>query len=628
MSTLISDGTTDFRGGQDASKIPSSIPANAYYAGINVSTEKGILTPRWGFSKLPLTFPEGRISTGTSYSATYKNIFHGGKFQCIAPYTIGVEAYLVVVVSGIIFLINQNSYAATILDIIDGSHINEFADRINFASCGQFLVLFDYPAYPVIIDGLTARRADPDKFEVPISTQGTYNQNRLFIVNAGNEFTAGDATGNVATPEAPITFQEIELPASPFFGQIFQLPTNFLNEPITATTFLQVADTSTGIGPYLVGTKNAIYSFQTQQPRTLWTQGPFGSMFVYNAGIAGALSYVNINSDLFFMSNDGQVRSLSMSRHEQAQWSKTPISKEVSNWVKFWDKNLIEYCVMGYFLNKVFVAVNPYRTDAVSLEGNTVTDYAHGGMVVLELDNISTLKEEPQPAWAGLWTGVDPMGILANNEKFFIAAKDSGQNQLYEVTPGMTIDLADGVYRNVRSVVYTREYTFESIDPTTKMAIGGQFRDKEFHSLDLDLTNVEGNLTVNAKFRPSQTAGFIDWRTFTHTAPWQTCDMPVSCEVNGFAEHRFRELSLGAPVADYNLCDPVTKVNYRVFRKAQLKLTIEGKYWELQAIRLKANLRDQTEQNVACSTYDPVALCEPCDSDWYIPPFLSCKTNG
>lgn len=617
---LTADGQTSFRGGQDASKVPDQIPENAYASGVNVSVENGVLRPRYGYHKQQIVFPTGGIpfpGIPTLIQNSYENVFKSGKYQMAAPYVIGTEDFIVTVISGIIFLIRVSTLETQVLSITDGSMIDQYTPRVDFANAGKYLVIFDYPAYPVIIEGNTARRADPANNEVPISVMGAYNQNRLFITNAGSEFTAGDPTGNLATPEAPITFDEILTPGDPFYGQIFQLPTNDINSPISAITFLQQSDTSTGIGPLLIATANSIFSFQTQQPRSQWETTQFGSMFVYNAGIAGLKSFVNVNSDLFFMSSDGQLRSVSMSRDEQMKWSKVPLSREVQNWIKFWDASLVQYAVLGYFNNKIFATVNPYRVQALDTNKVPVTDYAHGGLIVMELDNVSNLSDQAPPVWAGLWTGINPMDIVTVGSRCFIFSKDSSNiNNLYEVVPESSVDIADGNIRYIRSVIYTREHDCKDA-----------FRDKDIHSLDINLESVQGDLSMKVRYKPSQSVYFLPWREFSHKAPWRTCKMPEGCEVNGFLAQSFKDLNMGAPVGDENACDPVTKALYRVFRKLQLKFIMEAKYWELHEYRLKALNREQTEQDVVCSTYPKIGLLECCTedaSDWYVPPFHSC----
>lgn len=610
---LLADGSTTFLGGQDASKVPHLVPPESYFAGVNISVQNGVPIPRWGVHRKKLNFPDSGIVQPDGKTLTYREIFHSGRFQAAAPYSIGGTYYVLVVINGLIFLIDQDTYDVSVLSITDGSTLNGNAARINWSPAGAYMVLFDFPNVPVILQGSTARRAVLTDFEVPISVLGAYNQNRLFIANAANEFTGGDPAGNLATPNAPITFEEIEAVGSPYLGQIFQLSTNYNNDPITAMGFLQVTDTSTGIGPLLVATNKAIYSYQTQNPRSTWEAGQFGSVFIEGAGIAGARAFSNVNSDLFFLSSDGQVRTAAMSREEQKKWARIPVSKEVQNWLKYWDKSLISYGVVGYFQNKLFVTANPYRTNALNSERNPIYDVTHGGIVVLELDNLATIKRDGVPAWAGLWTGVRPLDFVTNNDRFFVMSKDEEfSNQLYEFDPATTYDTADGLVRQVRAIIYTREFDFEN-----------HFQNKSAHSLDVAIANVQGDLSLDVKFKPAHGSRFVEWQTFTHLAPWRSCSGPTSCSINGLLPHNFRDLNFGEP-KDGKVCDAVSNLYYDTFRKLQLKIIIEGTYWELEGFKIKAKPLPQNEFITACAVYNPVELCGECSDDWSFGAFKSC----
>lgn len=609
MADLIADGSNSFLGGQDASKIPDRIAKDAYWKGVNVTTANGSLSPRWGNTKRNLTFPSGGIEFSPRRITTYKTIFTTGRVQALIPHFVGTQFYLIAIINGVMFLINQDSYEVQIIEV--SPRLNENLDKINWSIAAKYIVIFDFPDFPVIIDKFEARRSNPDDNEVPISVLGAYNQNRLFVANAGNEFTAGDPAGSLFTPNAPITFNELVTPASNFFGQIFQLPTDF--QSITAMTFLQNVDSSTGIGQLLVSTKDTIHSFNTVVPRAEWQAGQFGTMFTYNAGIVGSRAYTNVNSDLFFASSDGQIRTASMSRDEQKKWSKIPISREVKNWLKYWDKSLAKFCIFIYFKNKILVSCNPYRVEAKTISGAKITDYAHGGFVVLNLDNISTLGETGRPVWDGLWTGIRPTESCINNERLFVMSKDfAGVNNLYEILPETTIDVADGNIRYVESIVYTREYDFES-----------GFQDKTIHSADFFVENIQGDFELDVKYKPSQSEGYLDWRTFKHNAPWRDCNVPLNF-TSGYAGHQFKTITIGSPNEEEG-CNPVNQDLYRNFRKIQLKLKITGKYWEIHEFKLKATMVKQLENQESCDLYPVVSIPKGCDTDWNIGVYESCQ---
>lgn len=612
---LITDGADDFLGGQDASKIPDRIAANCYAAGINVSVKRASITPRWGFAREVINFPEGGVTDFAGRLHTYRELFEAGKFQLAAPYTVSGVNCIVIVMAGIIFLFNSESENLSVIDIKGGTHLNGRAPRLSWSPAGKYLVIYDFPAYPVLVDGIQARRANPADMEVPVSTLGTYNENRLFVANDGNEFTGGDVVGNIATPDAPITFEEVFTTGSPYLAQVFSLPTSAHNDSITYMGFLQMADSSTGIGPMIVGTSRSVFSFRTDTPRSDWDQEQFGSLLCYDAGIVGPRAFANVNSDAFFLAQDGYVRSLSMSRDEQHKWSRVPLSREVENWFKYRDKSLISLGFVSYFKNKVFFSVNPYRTKVIDFPTYApISDYAHGGMVVMELDSLTSFGDAVKPVWGGLWTGINPMDMVNCGERAFIISKDSSNiNRIYEVNPNLTYDTADGKMRPVRSRVYTKEYDFKN-----------PFENKELHSIDFNFDTIEGDFSIEVKYKASHSPYMIPWRTFTHKAPWRTCSIPEGCFLNGFAPHHIRDFTLGAPGGIE--CSPVTNDFYKIFRKVQLELTLTGTYWEIHEYVIKAMPRPKTETNtIPCVEYPKVSICDVCNDDWATAEFEGCQ---
>lgn len=602
---LLNDYMLDFSGGQNAALDPDNIPENTYAAGVNTSTQTGTLRPRWGFEELKLDFSNEtsfiRRLTGIEISA--EKVFKEGRFQALIPYSIGADYHIIAIISGYLFLIHQDTKVVEVLNKTDPININ--AARINWSNAGRYLVIFDYPSFPLIVEGVSTRRADPAKNEVPVSVIGTYNQNRLFIGNAGNEFTAGDPSGSLSTPDAPITFNEIIQNSSPYVGQIFQLPTNYGNDVISAMGFLQFTDSSTGIGPLLVSTPKQIFSYQTQNPRSAWLAGQFGSSLLSSAGIAGQRAFTNINSDLLFVSPDGQVRALSMSRDQQRRWANVPISREVQNYMIINDVNLVQYTPTGYYMNKAFFGANPFRTIGYDIEGNAYTDYAFGGFTVLEMDNIAGITSAAAtPVWAGLWTGIRPMDMAVNNQEAFVISKDPTGNALYKMNPSKTYDEVQGKVRYVRSILYTRSFVFKT--PTLN---------KQLHSLDIDVQNIKGDFKVAVSYKPSHGTEYTFWRDYKFTVPDVQCTGDIKYP-NGVSGQSIRDFYLGGVNA--TVCNPATQDMYAVFKKTQLRFELTGKNWELTSIRIKALGRPQSSSEVLCKEFTPTELPQQCLDDWSI----------
>lgn len=614
---LLPDGTTDFSGGMNSSLAPNAIGGNQYFLGINVSCQKTSLTPRWALTEIILDFTDtGEYTRVGNIPVSFEEIFYSGKFQAFIPYSIGPDYFNIYIVSGFIYLISLSDGEAIVLNKTD--QLNVYADRVNWSHAGRFLTIFDFPNRPFIMEGVHLHRSDPTKDEVPVAVLGTNNQNRLCIANAGIDWTASDPSGSTATPDAPTTFFEILQASSPFVADVYEIPTaNKNNDVITAMGFLQVLDTSTGIGPLLVATNSAIYSYRTDLPRSLWigvtgstSSITFGSCLLYSDGIVGPRALVNVGSDLIFKSSDGQVRALSMARNDQTRWGNSPVSKEVNSILGMADTSLDYVSVCAHYHNKIFTTCNPHRVDCLSAEGLPQTDYVNSGVVVIELDNTSGLTRQSPPVWSGVWTGVQFMDFCDNNKQFYTAAKLEGRNRMFVFDPSKSYDTIAGKERDVRSVVLTKEY--DDKDGTVNKAI---------HSLDLGLRNMQGTVKIGVDYLPSTMQGFIHWKDLILNAPSEQCEalpmFPMGLQTLGI-----RDMNIGG--VTQNICNQATGEPTFMFKGLQVRLIITGKYWELRYIKLKSVINPQTETNPYCKVKAGVEVSNQCFDIWEIPETNNC----
>lgn len=599
-------------GGQDASKVPDKVPPNAVYKAVNISVKNGVIQPRWAMQKKELTFERVEFYDIRFGMRTLQQTFDGCKFQAQVPYKVSGQAYVVVVIAGHICMINLTTMFVSYIPITDGSILDSRAPRINWETAEDTIVFFDFPALPVLMTGIVARRSDRSANEVPVSTLGTYNQSRMFIANNGNEFSASDAKGNQAAPGAPFSFLELETPGSTFFGQVFSLTTNHFGNNISAMGFLQQTDTSTGIGTMLAATDQAIWAYPTSSERSSWEAGRFGSIVVNSAGIVGPRALENVNGDMFFMSADRHIRTLSMSRDEQGSWARVPISREIDPWLVCHDKSLLKHAFIRYFSNKIFFSVNPYRVVVEDWSTRQpISDYVFGGVAVMEFDNFVDTGKASKPTWAGLWTGVRPMDMCTIDERCFMMGKYRGKNTLWEINPELTYDTADGKIRYVHSRIYTREHDFK--DP---------FLNKTLHSFDLNTDSLQGELNFDIHWKPAHWDNFLHFNTFKMTAPWRTKQVPASNLINGFSPQMIRDVTLTAPEAQ-NKCNPATDELLNTFRKVQFRLDITAKYWQLHEYRAKAAARAQNENITKCKFKEVTVPLDP-NTDWETEDFGPC----
>lgn len=633
MGQPVFDGNESFLGGQNAGLEPHLIGQNQYWKGINTSNKNGALRSRPGYKHLVnvTVITEGGIVGADARTRSYKDIFRTGKLQGAGPYIADQGVFIIVIISGIIFRIDSTTNMAVVLEVEEQDsllpfdaeepptqRLNQYTDKHHWSQAGKYFVIFDYPDYPVIIEGQTARRVDPAKYEIPVpAVLGTYNQNRLFVFSNVHEFTAGDPVGNPATPDAPITFEEVFAPAAAFNGQVFSLGSTNINNPITAVGFLPAVDGNTAIGPLFVATKSTLYGYHTELERAQWGQAGFGSLLLNKAGIAGQRAFVSVQSDLWFMGGDGRIRSFSVARGDQQKWSRTPLDKEVNTWIRFPDKSLVQYTLAAYHNNRIIFSVNPYFTTAKDLAGKNVSDIAFKGMVVLELDSVSGFMQAANPAWAGLWTGINPTEFVELEDELYIFSKDPGSiNVLYKMEPDdITWDTWQGKKKQIVSRVELRDYTFS--------------QQGLMHVLKEEVTVYPGLKEVGGKFclaidrKNDDYPNYTPWRTFKHDAPIETCDAGCVCTLPVLIAHSFREINFGDPqnIDDVEFCNPVTNEQMRYFNHTQFRLTLTGLTWSMTAFRVKAELQEDdqniTEQVCGSESVQNIKICDVSDFDLY-----------
>jgi len=600
----VADGQTDFQGGQDDSFAPNSLGENQYYAGVNITTTDSVIAPRWGYERIGIKFPTGSYVYRFNHQTPFKYIFESGRFQALAPYRIGTQQYLCIVVNGVIFLVNTDDFTAVCLTYNRDTQLDETAPRINWSDGGRFLVLFDYPARPIIVDGQRAYRSIASEFQVPVSNLGTYNQSRLFVSNYANDFIAGDVVGNPLTPDAPITFEETLSQYAPFSGDVYKLPSKY-DKAISAMGVLEQVDGITAIGSLFVASTEEIWTYNTTQPRDTWLQGEFGKRVSNSAGIVGARAFTNVNSDMFFVSGDGRLRALSVAQSEQHKWARVPMDVQVEGFTKVIDTALLPFTTVTYFNNKIFRSVRPYRTYVKSLDNKPVLDVAHSGFVVLENANVSRFGKEAAPAWAGLWTGVHPMDACTIGGRMFIMSKDSlATNRLYEVDTTSTIDKTEiGETRQIRSIVYTREHFFQDM-----------FTLKDLHSIELGVSNIRGAFSCDVKYKPTNSSNYINWGSFQYDAPYKYCQLNPCGSIPQLAPTAFREILIGVP--DEPQGDPVTKDSFKVVKRVQYRLEFSGDSWNFTEYKINAVMLTENKTGFLYKL-EPQPVLFECTNDWY-----------
>lgn len=615
MSEPLEDQTVDFSLGQDAWHQPGSIREEQYARGINVIPRGAVLGPRFPFWEVPQTFENKTYKTAFGRTRTYRDVFRSGKFQAWIPYSYGREDYFIAVVSGWIFRFHVKDGDTILLS--EDIRIDQRLARVNYSTPDGKVLLHDDPSFPIVVDGEKVFRCSFDHKvdglfapQVPISRLSIFNQNRV-VIATDREITAGDPVGNLAAPEAPITFTELLLDSSPYRDQSFSLPSGDTSGMISAMGCLQQLDTSTGIGSLFVSTDKQVSFFRTELPRDQWTTTQFSGALLLNVGISNPRGYVNLNSDLIFTSSRAGVYALSVSREENKKWGNAPISREVEAHLKLWYPELSAVSVVGHFDNFVFIAANPYRVKALTRDSEEILDYAHAGLVVLDLEINASLLHEDTPVWAGLWTGVNPIEIGTIDDRCFIVSKDGGGvNVIYEVRKDQTYDMVRGKKRRIRSIIYTREYDCKA-----------PFVEKHEALIALYPKDLRGKVDILVERKPAHSSRFLKYGVWSHIVPENfEYEMPDDIFLEGDAPHQIKKIIFGDPIEEGS--SPITRDLYSVFLATQLRITIEADDWKIESIRLKTRALpvDETFEEDLCDE-DGVPIRIPADfePDWLVP---------
>lgn len=336
----------------------------------------------------------------------------------------------------------QDSNGNQIYAIVSG---NSNADFVWIYQAENYGITLCPGQATVIFDGSGSTLASIANDQLPSGFVGTYGWGRNWLANVDEQtFVAsdliGDPSGSIGLQfkDAILYMTENDLLNG---GGAFSIPANF--GTITAMIPLASLDTSLGIGPILVGTTESIFSVQAPTDRTTWQNlsYPIQSVALSGTGPVGPRNCCMVNSDLWFRSIDG-VRSFIAARQDFGYTDgKTPQSFEVAPLLEQDDRNLLFYGSQINFDNRLFQTVSPYLT-AVGV--------AHRGMVVLNLDPISTLHSTEPPVWETLDTGLKVLQLVKIDDggidrAFALVVNENDNNQidLWEINAEGTGDLDD-----------------------------------------------------------------------------------------------------------------------------------------------------------------------------------------
>lgn len=298
----------------------------------------------------------------------------------------------------------------TIVEDSNGNTIYVYAtlpallDFCDIFQAENYAVILAGQNQPRIYDGSTSFLTGIK--QLPPAVLGTYAWGRIWLaLNDRKSFIASDLVGSQSgTPQKRYRDAILNVTENTFLngGGAFSVPSN--SGLITAMSALPMLDTSLGIGPVLVGTENSVLSCNAPTDRTTWQNltYPIETISALDYGPVAPKGFVAVNSDMWYRSIDG-YRSFLAARLDFNASRNTPNSQEINPILDADAKQLLFYGSEMLFDNKLFATVSPYRTPY---------GVAHRGLVVLNFDEVSNLREKSPPAWEGVSTGLQILRVV------------------------------------------------------------------------------------------------------------------------------------------------------------------------------------------------------------------------
>lgn len=540
------DGLTTITRGIDSENAPALIGQDQVAFAINTTFRGGFAQSRPGVSKLTLSgdaFQLGRWQVAHGYIA------ENGQPSIIA--SIGGQIIRFDPIS------NQVTNLSTPLGLTNPSNLS----HAWMAQAEIYLPIQDGSSIPLIWDGALLRRANPVAFggkELPVGKMMEYNNGRLWVALPGlRTFVAGDLAYSITgTSKDVLTFTENEFING---GGAFVMPSTA--GFITAIKTVAAQDSVVGQGPLQVFGETGTASMSVPFDRETWQflNSPIETVSLLSSGPRSQEGVAIVNGDLWYRAADG-VRSFMMARRDHGTWVNTPLSSEMNRVLERDDDNILTFGSAVTFDNRLLFTVSPYRAtyDAVAY------GVAHRGLGVLNFEPVSGMFNRGQPAWEGIWTGLNILQIVVLKcygvDRCFIFALNSDHEiELWELSKSKSFDNIDDP---ITWTVETRAFGFKDQSESLKqLARAERWFDR-----------VSGVVAYDIKYRPDSFWGWLDLDSGTVCATTDLCTPPGCSPSSPQLQYRPRKLS-AAPDGE---CEEAVNKPYRNAFEYQFKVTVDG----------------------------------------------------
>lgn len=464
----------------------------------------------------------------------------------------------------------------------------------------NYWVLQNNQNLPFIYDGASARRAASNVpvnqgREIPVGNVMEYAMGRIAVALPDNRtFAIGDLVGSSAGTaanqyrDAVLKFTQNTFLNS---GRNFTVPQTAGG--ITAMRSIPTLDAALGQGPLMVCTPSIIFTVALPTDETTWQNltNPIQTVALITNGALSQNGTILVNGDVWYRSSDGW-RSFVLARRDFNTWANTPVSSEMDRVLAFDDPDLLGFSTSAYFDGRMLMSVSPARSEFGTY---------HRGIIALDLNRVSGLREKLPPAYDGLWTGLNATQIVAGRfagvDRCFVFSVDyAGSLRLFEL-----------VDRGEYDILPTGRKTRVQWSVETGMMLAGTgqrgagvFDQKRLESAELWVDEVWGTVEIKSWYRPIGTVCWVPWRNnITLCATTNLCtDLPTGeCQDTTVFKPQYRSrVGFGKPG---DVCEFGTNRPAHTSEGFQLRLEILG-HCRIRGLRVLGRLLDEPVFETAC----------------------------
>ena len=483
----VTEGFVSLVDGMQGGVEPMLTKETSFSVGVNVTGRRGLLQTRPSFRKVA-DIPSGLYQGAGRWS------LNGGD-------------RIVLSLGGVIYYIDCDTYS---ISSVPTEILSPIVSKCYFNQIDRWFMIQDGAGRPVVLEeddsgSVVLFGRDDPKVSYVVGTVGCYAHGRFHyspiyvptltpdpetlptaVPVASEEpgrmgFVSSDVM-DLLNPEYVFRMSEHRVVAE---GGEMSMPQEL--GFVTAMAALRNADTGTGVGALVVFARNGVSAFDVSITRAQWKTTQISQVLFTGASTQSPWSVCSVNGDLFYIDDEGHVRTLRYSTSEvKNALTSLPLSNELVPYVM---KNNLSIASTAFVDNRLL---------ATFCGHDTLSHFR--ALASLDLAVLQARGASPQSMYDGLWTGFKFKQVLSAfsggvTTLFAIVEKDDGAHAL------MVLD-DDDVYDEgsvpIESQIVTRTFLFKS--PTDQ---------KLLKYVELWLADIQSNTTVSVYVRPS---GYPYWQ--------------------------------------------------------------------------------------------------------------------